>query len=318
MPGITTWAEPREAVWLRENATAETVQIGVYDDSLPGTENKMVRCSGALESYGVSALQRCVCVDSEWICIDEIGYLECQVPEYTQAIWELMEIKRLAAVVRKQDLPFLNALCSREDVFLVDLDAPFGNVGCVIMASGLGRRFGGNKLMAEFDGEPMLCRILDATEKLFHRRVVVTRSSDAAELCRERGISAVLHELPFRSDTVRLGLKAIGPVDRCMFCPADQPLLCLDTIAALLLSSANDSASIWRPACGGTPGAPILFPKWTFSELLTLPEGKGGGVIAKRYPERVRTVEVSDAFELMDADTPEELHVLRERIAVMK
>ena len=40
-------------------------------------------------------------------------------------------------------------------------------IGCVIMASGLGKRFGGNKLMADFHGEPMVCRILDATEGIF-------------------------------------------------------------------------------------------------------------------------------------------------------
>ena len=30
-------------------------------------------------------------------------------------------------------------------------------VGCVIMASGVSRRFGSNKLLADFCGEPMLC-----------------------------------------------------------------------------------------------------------------------------------------------------------------
>ena len=35
-------------------------------------------------------------------------------------------------------------------------------IGCVIMASGLARRFGSNKLLADFGGRPMLCRALDA------------------------------------------------------------------------------------------------------------------------------------------------------------
>ena len=30
------------------------------------------------------------------------------------------------------------------------------HLGCVIMASGLGTRFGGNKLMADFDGQPLI------------------------------------------------------------------------------------------------------------------------------------------------------------------
>ena len=37
-------------------------------------------------------------------------------------------------------------------------------VGCVIMASGVSRRFGSNKLLADFCGEPMLCRAFAATD----------------------------------------------------------------------------------------------------------------------------------------------------------
>ena len=36
-------------------------------------------------------------------------------------------------------------------------------VGCVIMASGVSRRFGSNKLLADFGGRPLLCRALEVT-----------------------------------------------------------------------------------------------------------------------------------------------------------
>ena len=86
----------------------------------------------------------------------------------------------------------------------------FPQIGCVIMASGLGKRFGGNKLMADFNGKPMIQRALDLTEGLFCRRVVVTRHERIAGLCREQNVDVVLHDLPHRSDTVRLGLEALG------------------------------------------------------------------------------------------------------------
>ena len=54
------------------------------------------------------------------------------------------------------------------------------HLGCVIMASGLGKRFGGNKLMADFDGQPLICRALTVTDGLFSHRVVVTRHADVA------------------------------------------------------------------------------------------------------------------------------------------
>lgn len=186
-------------------------------------------------------------------------------------------------------------------------------MGCVIMASGLSKRFGGNKLLADFLGDPMIMRILAITEGLFSRRVVVTRHPEIAEICKVRGIDAVLHDLPYRSDTVRLGLEAVGDVEGCLFCQADQPLLRQETVKALLLSAAQDPESIWRPCFGENPGSPVLFPRWAFDQLMQLPEGKGGGYIAGMYPDRVRTIQVQDEYELMDADDRETLALLLQR-----
>ena len=313
LPGLTTWAEPQKGVWLRDNLSGETAQVGVFDESLPGPENRMAPVREGLLSLGVTALERYASSDHRWISIDEIGYLETQCEAYLEALRGLFEKKQVAAVVRKQELPFLAELCAREDAFVVDMDSPFGNVGCVIMASGLGKRFGGNKLMADFGGKPLISPILDATQGIFSQRVVVTRHEDVVRLCKDRDIQTVLHELPHRSDTVRLGLEALSGVERCMFVPADQPLLRSETIAALCLASVNEPEAIWRTQCEGTPGTPVIFPKWTFPELLELPEGKGGGIVIKKYPERVHTVSVRDIYELKDVDSPKDLAELLER-----
>ena len=312
-PGLTTWAQPKKAVYLQDNISGETVQVGAFDGSLPGPGNQMVLLQDGFAALGVSALQRCMESDSPWITIDEIGYLEAQCGEYHDTLRELLERKQVAVVIRKQKLPFLQELCSREDVFVVDLDDPFGSIGCVIMASGLGKRFGGNKLMADFHGEPLICRILDATEGIFAQRVVVTRHEDVAGLCENRGIQVVLHDLPHRSDTVRLGMEAMPGIDRCMFATADQPLLRKATVSALALAAANDPDSIWRTMCDGTPGSPVIFPQWAFSQLRNLPEGKGGGVVIKKYPAQLHTVTVRDMYELKDIDSPEDLKELLER-----
>ena len=178
--------------------------------------------------------------------------------------------------------------------------------GCVIMASGLGRRFGGNKLLADFGGEPLICRAFRATEGIFDCRVVVTRHPEVERLCRERGIAVVLHDLPLRSDTVRLGLQAVGAVEGCLFCPGDQPLLRRETVAALVEGGLRNPGTIWRPAFQGTAGSPVWFPRELFPQLLTLPPGKGGGFVAKQYPGRVCTVAAGEE-ELQDIDSPEDM-----------
>lgn len=187
----------------------------------------------------------------------------------------------------------------------------FPKTGCVIMASGLGRRFGGNKLMADFHGKPMIQRALDATAGLFSRRVVVTRHESVAELCRAQNVEVVFHDLPNRNDTVRLGLEALGDLDCCMFLPGDQPLLRRETVAMLLEIRKENSNSILRPAYEDAEGSPVLFPSWAFPELKNLPEGKGGGFVIRNHPHEVTRVSVSDPLELADADTPETLELLK-------
>ena len=187
----------------------------------------------------------------------------------------------------------------------------FPKLGCVIMASGLGKRFGSNKLMADFHGVPLIQRALDATEGLFSRRVVVTRHETVAALCREQNVEVVFHNLPHRSDTVRLGLEAMPELDACMFLPGDQPLLRRETVEMLIDAWKENPNSIIRPAYEDNDGSPVLFPAWAFPELKNLPEGKGGGVVMKNHPQDVLRISVSNPFELADADTRSTLELLK-------
>ena len=273
----------------------------------------MTPCLAGFHAVGIPAVRQYEAGTGEWFTIDEIGYLETGCTDYCDAIRQLMARKRVAAVVRKQELPFLRELVQREDAFVVDLDAPYGKLGCVIMASGQGRRFGGNKLMADFHGEPMIARALSATEGIFERRVVVTRHREVADLCKERGVETVLHDYPDRADTVRLGLEAVGDAAGCLFCPGDQPFLRQETVATLALAAVNCPCAIWRTAFADSPGSPVFFPKWAFLELSSLPRGYGGGFVAKKYPQWVKTVSVRDKRELMDVDSPEDLRKLVEQ-----
>jgi molybdate transport repressor ModE-like protein len=187
----------------------------------------------------------------------------------------------------------------------------FPRVGCVIMASGLGKRFGSNKLMADFGGSPMFLKALEASKNLFEYRVVVTRHKEIAKLCKEQNVPVVLHDLPHRSDTIRLGLEALGDLDACMFLPADQPLLRPETVNLLVTQWETDRENILRPFHNETPGSPVIFPSWAFTELLNLPERKGGGWVIRNHPEKVASIQVENPYELMDADTPQTLDILK-------
>lgn len=198
------------------------------------------------------------------------------------------------------------------------MEQPFA-VGCVIMASGRSTRFGSNKLLAPFGGQPLLCRAFAATHTpLVAERVVVTRHAQVQELCNVQGIPVVLHDLPGRNDTVRLGLAALlaqhPKLTGCMFLPGDQPLLRRATVDQLLTAFAQTQKETERvifrlgaPAGNGPDplvGSPVLFSNGFFPELLTLPEGKGGSVLLHKYPTLVHTACIAQPEELADTDTP--------------
>lgn len=186
----------------------------------------------------------------------------------------------------------------------------FSRIGCVIMASGLGKRFGSNKLMADFAGKPLIQWILDSTEDIFGKRIVVTRHEAVVRLCQNQHIDVILHDFSGRNDTIRLGLEAMpASITHCMFCPGDQPLLKKESIESLCRRAASPCPEevnrIWRLSHGDIVGAPVLFPASYFPALKTLPEGKGGGHLIKQHIEMVRCLEIENPFELMDVDRPE-------------
>ncbi len=184
------------------------------------------------------------------------------------------------------------------------------------MASGMGTRFGSNKLMAKLEGAPLIQHVIQVTEKHFEKRVVVTRHDEVARLCHELGVAMALHNKPHRNDTVRLGMDVIGECDTVTFFQADQPLISPRTITALLCAAENKPEYIWRASFEGAPGAPVLFPSWAFDELRTLPSDKGGGYVAKQHKELVRCIEVSSRWELFDVDTSADLILLQKHLGL--
>ena len=188
-------------------------------------------------------------------------------------------------------------------------------IGCVIMASGMARRFGSNKLLHDFHGEPMMVRILRSTAATtISHRLVVTRHTEVEEICKTEQVPCLLHDLPRRSDTVHLGVENLlltePKLDGIMFAASDQPCLTAESIQNLCDAFAQDPSNIYRLCYGDIMGNPVIFPRSTFDALLNLPDGKGGGAVIKAHPELVRTVSAQDERELIDCDTPEILQSL--------
>ena len=82
-------------------------------------------------------------------------------------------------------------------------------VSCVLLAAGAGLRFGGGKLLAEFDGERLFERAMNVLpEELFARVAVVSGCEEILAESERRGFLAVRNSAPEKgvSLSVRLGL----------------------------------------------------------------------------------------------------------------
>lgn len=195
---------------------------------------------------------------------------------------------------------------------MIALDEPKNCThGCVIMASGAGKRFGGNKLLAKLAGEPLVSYPIRASAGLFSRLVVVTRHADVTDLCHAMGVGVIVHGEPSRSDVVRIGIEAMDGCDDVTFVQGDQPFIGRDSLKSLIAAAEADCESIWRMSFEGVVGAPVLFPSWAFGELCSLPSGKGGGFVAKAHQDCVRCVEAASKWELFDVDTPADLQTVQ-------
>lgn len=309
LPGITTYAVPGKCVMLKENESGWEREIGIFDPDEKGSPMRTVK--EGFSELGCPALSRMAETEGEWVSIDELGFLESNEQFFQASVRNVFEKKRVLAVLRKQDISFLNELKGRKDVYLVDLDGMHRKVGCVIMASGKSIRFGGNKLFAEWDGRTFLQRALEVTEGIFVKRVVVTRDADAAEYCRAKGVDVIFHDLPFRSDTVRLGTEFMDDMDGIVFCACDQPMLRRESLLKLRNAFSFEQKELLRLAAKDKQGMPALFGKKYMDELKHLPEGKGGSFVLKKHADELECIQVEDPLELFDVDTREDLEMLK-------
>ena len=161
------------------------------------------------------------------------------------------------------------------------MNVKYSKIACIILASGVGRRFGANKLLTAIDGAPML-----------------------------QQIPCLLHDKPYLSDTVRLGTSYIKQqlpqAEGLLFAVADQPLLQQASLIRLAESFLAQPQKIHRLYHESTPGNPIIFPAKFANELQQLPQDKGGSVLTKKHPELVVKVPVQDINELLDIDTQQD------------
>lgn len=183
------------------------------------------------------------------------------------------------------------------------------NLGCVLLASGYGRRYGSNKLLAFRDGLPLYRRAFAALPPaLFSKAVVTSQYGEILTAAGEEGYLPLFNPRPWEgiSAGLRLGLSALTETDGTMFAVCDQPNLTTVSIIRLIDCFSEFPGSICALSWKGRRGNPVVFPRALYPELLSLRGDTGGSAVIKGHPELLRLVEAGSAGELRDVDTPED------------
>ena len=179
----------------------------------------------------------------------------------------------------------------------------------LILAAGLGTRFGGRKLLAPIDGQPMLQHVLDLAADAELSPVVVVLGADDDEIesaCKWRSELRVRNPLPQGgiAGSVRLGLSTVSRLahaERAVVLLGDQPLLSREQLRLVLAAKGQ----IVVPRWSGKPGNPVVLDRSVWLLAASLEGDRGFSQVFSAYPNLVTYVDVPGTNP--DIDTPSDL-----------
>ena len=182
-------------------------------------------------------------------------------------------------------------------------------IAAVVLAAGLSRRMGRDKLLLPLQGKPMFAYTVDRVAAYgFDQRILVTNTPEIAQYGTQMGFTVVPSPDAAcgMGHSVAAGTRAIRQdMNGALYLNADQPFLTADIIQTLCETFAH-SGQIVVPYREGRPSSPCLFPARFFEQLKDLTGEQGGRTIWRQYSEQVCRVDIEGIAALADLDRPED------------
>lgn len=184
------------------------------------------------------------------------------------------------------------------------------SIGAVVLAAGLSRRMGKEKVLLPLGPETVLERVLATLAAAgISEKVVVLREDleGAIEIARREGARMAINPRPEEEMllSIRLGMMELNAeLDAFFVWPADHPAVGAATLEALILAAAPDQVAL--PTYEGRRGHPALVGGHLKGNIAAIPAGLGLRQLWCDRPEILREVAVPDEGVLLDLDTPED------------
>jgi molybdenum cofactor cytidylyltransferase len=189
----------------------------------------------------------------------------------------------------------------------------------VILAAGSGRRFGGRKLLAAFEGRPLVAGALDAAFATPARRVLLVTDGDPdlARIARDQALTRSREadlDVVVATDaaegmgaSLRAAVAALPSDSEGVFVfLGDMPRVPHGLARDLVRSLTPDIDAV-APRFEGRRGHPVLFGKACFPALRRLSGDVGAREVLAAMGERLALVDSLGAGVLFDVDRPEDL-----------
>jgi len=182
----------------------------------------------------------------------------------------------------------------------------------VVLAAGLSRRMGVQKLLLPFGGKTVVAHIVDQILASAVDKVHVVVGHEGRRVSRElsdRSVSVVTNP-DYKSgmlSSVRCGLTALGQECRAVLVAlGDQPSVTSKLIDRMVQSFAATQKQILVPFYDGRRGHPVLFSANYRDEILTHYDDVGLRGLLQAHPDEVFELSVSSSAVLSDMDCPED------------
>jgi molybdenum cofactor cytidylyltransferase len=175
----------------------------------------------------------------------------------------------------------------------------------IVLAAGRASRFGADKLLAEFRGEPLVAHALRAALAAPVTRVVLV-GGPHLPMPADRRLSRADGGAEL-SDSLKAGLGEVGEAEGVFVFLGDMPLVPHGLAAQL--AEALDGELAVVPDCGGQPGHPVLLSRRALPLVASLSGDAGLGAILRGRADVVR-LPVDGEGAVLDGDTPAALAAL--------
>lgn len=183
-------------------------------------------------------------------------------------------------------------------------------IAIIVLAAGMSSRMGGaNKLLATFDGVPLVRRTVErAVASKAARTVVVTgHAAEAVEAALEGTGAECIANPAYReglASSLKAGLAAVSEADGVMVLLADMPGVETAHLDSLLAAFNAAPRAVVRAAHGGRGGNPVILPRSLFAAIAWLEGDVGARALVEASGLEVVEVEIGQGAHL-DVDTPD-------------